>query len=404
MVDTHAAAVARSLAVVIVNQSPSAPVLQLASALGARGHDVMVICGSAAVRGPLSHVNCLGLGDYDARSTFTRAWSWLAFTVRAALHLLTVPAEAVVLVSTNPPLMPGAAAAVGYLRRFALVVRVLDIYPDVLEAAAFCRWLPMRRVLAALARWTYKRADAVVTLGDVMAARLAAYLPRERIQVLPEWVTGSDHRSDDGDSDSAAPFRVIAAGNVGLTHDLRPVLDAAQLMRHEPVLFVVSSGRSFAAAALDDIRQNLCFVPRLPDADYRRLLDESHAAILSLRPPAESCSFPSRALSFLAHRLPLVALTQRPSDLAALIDRYSCGVVVAPDEGAAGLARALRFLQNDPAVWKRMSLAASTAARTFDASVWLPKFMNLIEATGSAHDPRRKAVTADRNAAVAPPA
>jgi glycosyltransferase involved in cell wall biosynthesis len=372
------------LDVVIVNQSPSDSLLEAANRLARRGHSVTMMTGTVTSR-PRPDITYVALQRYDNSTHFSRLCSWLAFTVQATARLATVPADAVVLVCTNPPIMPAAAAAMASLRRFAFVVRVLDVYPDVLEATGLRRAWPLRQLFAAVNRWSYGRAAAVMTLGRTMARTLSAYLAESKIHVVPEWAQQPTNPLIRASVAPDAPFVVLASGNQGLTHDISPLVEAAGLVSAERFRIVISCSTPERLARRIPSGRKIRLEPRLPDTDYQHMLTDSHAAFLAQKPGAENSSYPSRTLTYLAYALPIIAVTRRPSDLASLVDENACGIVVSPDEGAEGVAGAIRRLRSDPSAWMAMSRAAADAARSFDSERWAGDFAELIEVTAASH-------------------
>ena len=375
----------QELDVVIVNQVPSTCLIELAAALGERGHRVRLVTGAPVATRAMQNVVSVPLVDYDPQTAFGRLRSWLSFTILAARYLLGVRADAVVVTCTNPPTMPFVTVAVSAIRRFAVVVRVLDVYPDVLQAVPF----PGRRLVSwvygAVNRWAYARCAVVMTLGATMAKTLSQYVGRNHIHVIPEWVSPACGARGERGGGGEFPVVVIASGNVGLTHDIMPLLSAAERMRDEPVRFLISLKNSSRLPPSLAEARNVVLQPHLPDDEYVRLLDSADVAFVSQREFGESCSFPSRVLTYLSHALPVLAMSGRPSDVAALLDQEGCGIVVSPSDASEGVANALACLCDDPETLDAMRNAAARASHLFARSTWLPEFLKLVEQAGVAH-------------------
>jgi glycosyltransferase involved in cell wall biosynthesis len=371
------------LPVVFVNQVPSRPLLDTAQSLAERGHDVTLLTASSRLSRPLRGVATVGLCEYDSRSYASRLRSWLWFTAQAAWALLTTPASAVVVVCTNPPLMPHAAALVGVIRRFACVVRVLDVYPDVLLATGYGRRAWLVRWLAWWNRWTFARSAAITTLGQTMATTVAAYAETSRIQVIPEWITVASEKSPSARKPRSSRFTVLAAGNLGLTHDLSPLAQACRLLADLEIDWIISTDDLALMRTMFSGCPNVQIVPRFGDAEYNSALLAADVGFISLKPGAETASFPSRIVAYLAHGLPVIAVTARPSDLATIVEKGSCGVVVAPTSGGAGVAHAIRNLMSQPQALAAFSQAGrSIAASDFNSTICRNAFVALIEKTG----------------------
>jgi colanic acid biosynthesis glycosyl transferase WcaI len=268
---------------------------------------------------------------------------------------------------------------VARIRGCDCVARVLDIYPDVLQATGFRR----RKMLARCLAWCNRRAfaccRAVCTLGETMAATVATYVPRSKIHVIPEWAKIQADGVEAAAPSLARPFVVLATGNVGLTHDLGPLVSASRSLAGENVEIIVSAGDPATLSGLVSDCTNVRVVPRFDDIAYARAMRGAHAAFVSLKPGAEAASYPSRVLTYLAHGLPVIAVTDRPSDLASIVDEGPCGVVVSPHSGGSEVAAAIQMLMAAPETQRSMALAAKAAAARFDSKHWCDEFVTLIE-------------------------
>lgn len=379
------------LRIVIVNQAPTRPLLEAAERLAERGHEVTMVAAASRLPDEIRGVATVRLGEYDPRTSFTRSTSWMAFAVRCAWFFLTLPASTVVVACTNPPVMPHVAAFVGTIRGFTCVFRILDVYPDVLQAVGYRRSSLVYRCLGWWNRWSYARCAAICTLGDTMADTLAAYVPRSRIKVVPEWMPAADHGSPHRCKPPTDPFVVLVAGNIGLTHDIAPLVAASRLLAAENVDFLVSTADVPALSRMFSGSANVRVVPRFSHLDYMAALHTADVAFLSLRPGAAEACYPSRCLAYLANGLPIIAVTPRPSDLATIVARGPCGVVVDPAQGGAGVARAIRHLMTSASPLREMRDASLSLAKgAFDPDRCRDDFISLIEAAAPTHGPRSR--------------
>jgi colanic acid biosynthesis glycosyl transferase WcaI len=374
------------LRIVIVNQAPTRPLLEAAEALAERGHEVTMVAAASHLSEEIRGVATVRLGEYDPRTSFTRLRSWIAFAARAALVFLRLPASTVVVACTNPPLLPHVAAAAGTIRGFACVFRILDVYPDVLQAVGYGRSSLVCRCLARCNRWSYARCVALCTLGDTMATTLAAYAPRSRIEVIPEWIPATNRSWPYRPKPPTDPFIVLVAGNAGLTHDITPLVTASRLLATKNVKFLVSTVNAPAMSRLFSGCDNVRIVPRFCHLDYMAALRTADAAFLSLRAGAAEACYPSRTLAYLANGLPIIAVTTRPSDLASSIERGPCGVVVDPSQGGQGVAEAIRHLMTSASTLGEMRDAAISLAKSaFNPDRCRRELVSLIEAAGASH-------------------
>ena len=145
----------------------------------------------------------------------------------------------VVLVVTNPPSLPFIVYPAARVRGARVVLRIEDVYPEVLIAAGMSTpSSPLVRIVGTATRMLYRRMQRIVVLGRDMATLVSAKIGdhSDRMVRIPNW----------GDIDSVSPlprtnnavlarigasdkFVVQYMGNMGRTHGVDTLAAAARL-------------------------------------------------------------------------------------------------------------------------------------------------------------------------------
>jgi len=175
----------------------------LGEALVAGGHEVHVVCsrrgyGGESVRlaqeelrnGVRIHrVAATGLGR---KRMLHRMCDYATFYSTALTRCLSLPRMDVCVALTTPPFVASIGVAYKKLKRAALVVWAMDLYPEIAAAMGVMRPTSLEyRLLRGLAGWTYRHADRVVSLASEMTERLGSYqLPPDRVVTIPSWSPG----------------------------------------------------------------------------------------------------------------------------------------------------------------------------------------------------------------------
>ena len=281
-----------------------------------------------------------------------------------------------VLVVTNPPLLPYLTLAACRLRGARCLLLVHDVYPEAMSAAGFFgeRSLPARLVGAA-SRMLYRACDRVVVLGRDMRDLIAAKLPdgERRLAVIPNWA--------DADEITPAPraanallaaegladrFVVQYAGNMGRTHALECVAEAARLLEPDgDVSFLLIGGGAKRPWIESEIRagrlSNVRLLGGRPRADQQNFLNACDVAVISFVAGMSGVSVPSRMYNILAAGKPIVAMADDDSELARVVREERVGWVVPPGDAGA-LAAAVRAARDDREALRRMGERARRAA------------------------------------------
>lgn len=267
----------------------------------------------------------------------------------------------VVVAVTNPPTLPFVAWAAARVRRARLVLLIHDVYPEVLLATGH---VPpgggQARVLSEMTRRLYDAAFRIVVLGRDMADLVKRKAPAaaERVRLVPNWgaVGKSDgapeNRGTSGPTPEASPrLRLVYSGNLGRTHGLETLVEAAARLDPEEVEFMVAGDGVQASWLAGEVRRRGLGHVRLlgyqPTPDLEALLDSAGATLLTFQPGMAGVSVPSRMYTLLGAGRPLLAVCDPHSEVALLLKENRCGWVVPPGNPDA-LAEAVERVAATP--------------------------------------------------------
>ncbi len=302
--------------------------------------------------------------DYDRRSPWHRAVSWLAYFGSALRQALQSPQETLLFVVSNPPFLALVGLFLRVVRGQRYVILVYDVYPNLLVNLGRLR---PHGFAARLWRWfnrlTWKRAETVFTIGDYMAANVRAMLPAigsPPVVVIPNWADGEFVRPLPKEKNAFAQaqqqvgkFTVLYAGNLGSTHDIESILAAARRLREHPSISFLIIGAGAKWSIVERAIQvgnlsNVLLLPFQPEKDLPQTLTTADVAIVTLENGIEGCSVPSKTAYAMASGAALIGLARRPNELTDIIDKFQCGLVVEPGD-VEGLLKVLHTFHNDPA-------------------------------------------------------
>lgn len=297
-----------------------------------------------------------------------RALSDLVFSARAALHA-AVAHHNVIVVVTNPPLMPLLVALLAGLSRKRFLYIIHDLYPDVPVALGLWRADGLvAGVTRTLQRYALRKARRVVVLGRCMREHLvSAYgVEPKKVEVIPNWATvpvaPGPRRGG-----SRSEFNVVYSGNLGQFQDFETILGAAELLRDHPaVRFHIVGGGARARWLEAEVGRrglsNVTLRPFLPDAEFHWMLLHAHLGLVTLEPNMEGLGVPSKTYNLLAMGVPLLAILGERSEVARIIAEYGVGYRVDRGDRAA-LAGCILDAYSNPAKWAEMSSRALAYAQ-----------------------------------------
>lgn len=316
----------------------------------------------------------------------------LTFCLASATRILSLP-RADVYVVISPPLALGFFAwLVTLLKGSRFVFHVQDLQPDAAVGLGMLKRGWLVRSLYALERLAYAKAAVVSGISrGMMMAFSAKGVGENRRALLPNWLR-------EGSALDRSPVaRAAARQRFGVGNDVLLACYAGNLGRKQSLEILVAAARRLPAAGADqtknvsviiagdgagrgDLERALAsdpaapvqLLPLLSDADYERLLVAADVALITQAAGTGQFFFPSKLLSVLAAGLPVVAVADDESELAAAVREGGFGEIVKP--GAADeLAETLSRAANDRDLLRKWATEANWV-RKFSRDRVLPEF------------------------------
>lgn len=220
--------------------------------------------------------------------------------------------------------------------KFYMILR--DIHPQSSASLGEIRYKWMVNYL-------YRRSDLGYRLADVIGCMSQANIDfikschnipeSSRCTVLYNWMTSIPYTKED-DSELRSKynlqgkFLVLFGGNIGLGQRIENIVDLAKhYIANKDVVFVVI-GKGIKKQELQDkaIEQNLTnilFVDFMPREDYLKFVKSVDLGLISINENNAAPTCPSKALSYMSLKIPILALINRNSDYGQIIENAGAG-------------------------------------------------------------------------------
>lgn len=360
--------------VVISSCVGGGPMERLVRRLIERGVSARFLAGASPDRW-----RCLMRGGASGR-VCARIGAMIGFPIRALFDAFFCRGSLLV-PTTNPFFLPVLLVAVRPFHRQPVVPLVYDLYPDALEAGGLARAGSFAsRIAESANRYLFRRADGIVFIGQRMGAHARRRYGEPKAWAVLE--TGADSEEfsaevlgrtgAETDLERWCEGRVVLGyvGNLGLIHDWATLAEAVrQLVPRVMIPFSVvvagsGPGIEHLRKAWADLPEGIVrFEPPLEDRSWARLLRLIGISLVTLRPDAKYTSIPSKTFSAMAAGSAIAAIVPIDSDVADVVTRHGCGIVIQPDD-PEGAANALVTLIDDQDRLQRMRTAAKMAVES----------------------------------------
>jgi colanic acid biosynthesis glycosyl transferase WcaI len=318
-----------------------------------------------------------------------RVTNYLSYLALAVPRAIWIRAD-IVLAMTDPPIAGIAGALVAKLTRRPFVYNIRDLYPDMAVGGDIVRHGLAVRIWERMHRWALRRATRVIVLGDDMGARIIRKgVDPARVIVVRDGVTAPSELPPAAHPVSqeirgGMRFVALHAGNLGFYGAWDTLIEAGRQLSADAnsagigIVFVGEGAQKARMVAAAGDTPAVRFLPFRPASEIPFVLGAGDVHIVTVKRGLEGVIVPSKLYPILAAGKPVLAVSTPITDIANIITKAGCGVVVDPDD-PAGVAAALRELAAQPERVDEMGQRARAIAPDYDKLTELKKFVNAIE-------------------------
>lgn len=266
-----------------------------------------------------------------------------------------------VLVVSAPPTLPFIAAGAAFLRRARYTLIIQDKYPETLTAVGRLKENSrFVRALDWLNRRLYKSAERIVVVGRDMrelvetqldtpkqtgvAGRAAEASRKIPVEVIQNWASLEEIEPLPRDANQLLiehglidKFVFLYAGNMGYPQDIESIVECAQKLKFDERFHFLFIGagvkRGWLVGRVGNRNlTNVTVLPPLPRSEQNLFLNACDVGLVSLVRKMRGVAMPSRTYNLMAAAKPILALTERNSEVARVLEEHGIGWSVEPNE------------------------------------------------------------------------
>ncbi|CAN5719758.1 glycosyltransferase family 4 protein [soil metagenome] len=380
-----------------------------------KNFDVKVICGQPnyAFRGTIApkNENHKDVEIFRVRGTtldknvllfrlinmITHGWSVFfnaLFKIKKSDEVLTVSA---------PPSLPFLSALAAKIKSVEYSVIIHDKYPEILIAVKKTKPDSLFiKFFNRLNRWLYSNAKKIIVVGrdmeDIVREQLKETVkPDNKIAVIPNWAALEEIEPRLKNENEllnklgiADKFIFLYAGNMGHPQDVESIIECAgKLKDHEDIRFIfIGDGvkRKWVEAEIEKNNlTNVFLLNPLPREKQTDFLNACDVGFVSLVKKMYGVAMPSRTYNFLAAGKPILALTEKNSEVERIISEENVGWTVSPQDPEILLKTILEIYDGRENLAKLAESARKTAVLKCNAENSIEKY-RLILSSASDND------------------
>lgn len=324
--------------IVFVNQSAGYLMIDIIDAFKDSYEERILITGFLNPRNKTldATVKVEKLISYDRSSTIKRIFTWVwAFLKILFLIKFKYPKAHLFLVS-NPPF----TAWIPLFCKNSYDILIYDIYPDALVEFGYFKkdsWIVKK--WENINRKVYAKARKISTITNGMQERIAKYVNKEEVNVVPIWTDNSflkpipksenaflkTHQVED-------KFIVMYSGNMGKAHPVEVLIELAiQFQNKTEIFFLLIGGgdkyREMEALIAENKLQNIKILPWQDTKKLPFTLSGADLALVTVGNEASDLSIPSKTYNLMSVGTPILCVAPKEAALSKLVDSENIGGV-----------------------------------------------------------------------------
>ena len=360
--------------VVLVNQSTRHLMIDIANAYAEKYDEVVLFEGVVEeYERPLDKkVKRVKIMTYDRSSGAKRMFTWGVAFLQILFKLMFGYKGYEVVYFTNPPMSYFAQLLVR--KRFSVVV--YDIYPDALRNIGIKENGWIYKGWAKINQKIYAKAEVMYTLSEGMADVLSKYVDRNKIKIVPNWSFTEkfapipkkenpfavEHHLQD-------KFVVMYSGNMGYTHSVDVLLDAAEETRADGSIHYLMIGQGKKKPELEERvkregLKNVTILDLQPFDVVPFSFATADLAMITLNAESGAVSVPGKTYDLLSVGAPLVCICPETSEMVALTQKYDNGRCFRAED-VKGIVAFIKEVAGNKALQKKMSDNSLAASKDF---------------------------------------
>lgn len=270
-----------------------------------------------------------------------------------------------------------AHAAIVYKKKYKVpvVMYCLDLWPESLIAGGITRESMLYKYYHHVSKRIYERMDKILITSRMFSDYLQNEfgMKNERIEYLPQYAEGIFEKAEPKDTTETLDF--MFAGNIGAIQSVDTIIEAAPLLKEEPVRFhIIGSGSDLERLQqLGEKEENVIFYGRRPLEEMPDFYAKADAMLITLQAdPVLSMTLPGKVQSYMAVGKPIIGAID--GETKKVIEDAKCGYC-GKAEDAEELARNIRkFIKNT-----EKDLMGENARVYYEEHFEQEKFMDQLE-------------------------
>lgn len=335
-------------------------------------------------------------GKEHQTSLLNRLLFGISYFVRASLFTFQRRQQTdLLIVTTNPPFIGLIAVLMQKIFKKPYLLITHDIYPEIAVRLDLLKPNSIvTKFWGYLTRIIFENATQIVVIGrdmqTIVANKIAA-VHHPKLQLIPNWSDSKEifpvaiEKNRFIKQNNLEGKKIILySGNMGRTHNIEPLLEAAQVLeKRSDIVFVFIGSGEKRKKVEQYIQQkqpkNVLMLPYQPFEILSDVLSSATISAVCLEDEFTGYSVPSKTYGCMAARTPILGLLKSDSEIGLTIEEFDCGRIFNSQSTEKLSDIIVSMIDNPQDLRQKAANSYQAFLAHFDLSISVQKYEHLID-------------------------
>lgn len=267
------------------------------------------------------------------KGILSRLINYFSFTFMVLLRFFSLRSYRVIIVYSNPPILPLIAAFSKMVFKTKVVFVSYDVYPEIAyKTNVISERSIISKLMQIVNKAVFKNVSKVVALSTEMKLFLIEnrkYISAEDVVIISNWYENNKDITSELKEVSNKKLETITLnnklvvsyfGNMGTAQDMTTLIDAIRILKEDKEIHFVFAGHGNKMNVLNEIvineeLKNVTVFRFLHNQDYQEALYISDCFIVTLAEGIEDLAVPSKTYGYMMAGKPIISIMNGESDI-----------------------------------------------------------------------------------------
>ncbi|MCC2751707.1 glycosyltransferase family 4 protein [Enterococcus gallinarum] len=326
------------------------------------------------------------------KNFLSRLINYFSFTATMILNIMKCRNYKVIIVYSNPPILPLVTIIAKKLFQCKIIFVAYDLYPEIAERTnAISENSLISKVMRKINSKLFPNASQVVALSNDMKNFIVSEreIQSDRVTVIQNWATENFEIASIKSrefSELREKYQIIISyfGNMGTAQDMQTIIDVISnpLIPKNEIGFLFAGHGNKQEEIKNAIKRNRlenCYLyDYLSGSDFNDALNITNFFIVSLEKDLAGLAVPSKTYSYYQTEKPVISIMSADTDISKEIYVNNAGISVKNGESEKLVNWLLLLLDNKNLVSKMEENMKNRITVSYNSHIQIEKYRKMV--------------------------